>query len=255
MPYTITVANHGPSDIAAATVADNFDAGRVSTVSWSCSTARALTDLGQLVDGAGGVNGLDGASAVAATRDGKHVYATASADNSVSLFQRDATTGLLTFGTAYTDGTDGQRDPGRLGDRRLSERRAGLRRRLRRERHRGLHPHARERRCWPRWTSSVDGPIRISPRMTGPRGIAVAPDGRHVYVAAATGSAVVVFTRNLTTGALTWQLDRDQLQPGRQRHGRRARGRRRPRRPPRRGGGRNRRTASRSSRATSRPAP
>ena len=50
--------------------------------------------------------------------------------------------------------------------------------------------------------------------MTGPRGIAVAPDGRHVYVAAATGSAVVVFTRNLTTGTLAWHSTVTNSSPG-----------------------------------------
>ncbi len=202
VPYTITVTNHGPSDIATATVTDNFDVSRVSTVGWSCSTARALTDLGQLADGAGGVDGLDGASAVATTPDGKHVYVAASADNSVSFFTRDATTGLLTFGDIYADGTDASviagasaiavsPDGGQVYVTGFSDN--------------GLEVFTRNALTGALVSLEfeVEGTASVT-GMTGPRGVAVAPDGRHVYVAAATDSAVVVFARNLTTGSLTW---------------------------------------------------
>src|SRR4051812_13019206 len=47
------------------------------------------------------------------------------------------------------------------------------------------------------------------PGMGGARGVVVSPDGRHVYVASAnlpsaSGSAVAVFSRNTTTGVLTY---------------------------------------------------
>ncbi|MBP9825974.1 MAG: beta-propeller fold lactonase family protein, partial [Thermoanaerobaculia bacterium] len=212
VPYTITVANRGPSDIAAATVTDNFDAVRVSTVGWTCSVARALTDLGQLADGSGGVNGLDGASAVAVSGDGKHVYATASADNSVSLFQRDATTGLLTFGTSYTDGGTASAIQGASA---IAISPGGGQVYVA-----GFGENAIEvftRTPASGLLVSLDIERSSDPNlsaMTGPRGIAVAPDGRHVYVAAATGSAVVVFTRNTTTGALAWHSTVTNSSPG-----------------------------------------
>ncbi len=202
VPYTITVANQGPSDIAAADVTDNFDASRVNTVNWSCSTARALTDLGQLVDGAGGVDGLDGASAITTTLDGKHVYVAAAADNSVALFTRNTTTGLLSFGALYADGTGASAIQGAsavavapnggqvyvtgFGDN-------------------GLEVFTRNSGTGVLASLEVEvnGAGGVS-GMAGPRGVAVAPDGRHVYVAASTSNAVVAFTRNLTTGALTY---------------------------------------------------
>ena len=46
--------------------------------------------------------------------------------------------------------------------------------------------------------SGVDG-------INNPRGIAVSPDGADVYVAGYDDDAVAVFTRDPTTGALTWQ--------------------------------------------------
>ena len=212
VPYTITVTNRGPSDIAAATVTDNFDAVRVSTVGWTCSVARALTDLGQLADGSGGVNGLDGASAVAVSGDGQHVYATASADNSVTLFQRDATTGLLTFSTAYTDGGTASAIQGASA---IAISPGGGQVYVA-----GFGENAIEvftRTPASGLLVSLDIERSSDPNlsaMTGPRGIAVAPDGRHVYVAAATGSAVVVFTRNTTTGALAWHSTVTSSSPG-----------------------------------------
>ncbi|MEO8195215.1 MAG: beta-propeller fold lactonase family protein [Thermoanaerobaculia bacterium] len=202
VPYTISVTNHGPSDIAAATVVDNFDASRVSTVSWSCSTARVLTDLGQLVDGAGGVDGLDGASAVVATPDGKHVYASAAADNSVTLFVRDATTGLLSFGAVYADGTAASAIAGASA---LAVSPDGGQIYVTGASDNGLEVFTRTAATGVLVSleTEVNGTAGVT-GMTGPKGVAVAPDGRHVYVAAATGSAVVVFNRNLTTGSLTW---------------------------------------------------
>ncbi|MDQ1346632.1 MAG: trimeric autotransporter adhesin, partial [Acidobacteriota bacterium] len=212
VPYTITVANHGPSDITAASVADNFDATRVSTVSWSCSTARSITDLGQLADGAGGVDGLDGASAVAATLDGQHVYAAASADNSVALFVRNATTGQLTYGDIYADGTDASAIAGASA---IAVSPDGGQVYVTGFADNGLEVFTRTALTGALVSLEVEveGTAGVT-GMSGPRGIAVAPDGRHVYVAAATGSAVVVFTRNLTTGALTWSSTLTNASPG-----------------------------------------
>ena len=50
-----------------------------------------------LKDGISGVDGLDDVFASAVSPDGKHLYAVAGGDNSISLFQRNRTTGFLTF--------------------------------------------------------------------------------------------------------------------------------------------------------------
>jgi 6-phosphogluconolactonase (cycloisomerase 2 family) len=49
------------------------------------------------VDGVGGVNGLAGASGIAMSTDGKHVYVASAADNALAVFSRNAVTGELTF--------------------------------------------------------------------------------------------------------------------------------------------------------------
>lgn len=59
------------------------------------------------VDGAGGVFGLDGASGVAVSDDSRHVYATASTSDALTVFVRDASLDSLAFADAVIDGVDG----------------------------------------------------------------------------------------------------------------------------------------------------
>jgi cysteine-rich repeat protein len=66
-----------------------------------------LTYLQLLEDGAGGVNGLNGADSVAVSPDGTHVLVTGSVDDSLAVFQRDAATGTLTYVERMRDGTAG----------------------------------------------------------------------------------------------------------------------------------------------------
>jgi uncharacterized repeat protein (TIGR01451 family) len=199
VPYTITVANHGPSDIDAATVTDNFDNVRVTSATWSCSPARPLTDLGQLIQGSGGVTGLDGAAALAATPDGKHVYVAASADDSVSLFVRASATGLLTYSSIYADGTAAASAIGGASGIAIAPN--GGQVYVTGFADNGLEVFTRNSTSGA--LTSLQALLGVS-GMTGPRGIAVAPDGRHVYVAAAGGNALVIFSRNLSTGFLTY---------------------------------------------------
>ena len=57
----------------------------------------ALTFVEVRRDGVGGVDGLNGASAVAVSADGAHVYAFGGQDAAVAAFSRNAGTGSLTF--------------------------------------------------------------------------------------------------------------------------------------------------------------
>lgn len=73
-----------------------------------------LTFLGGERDGVGGVDGIDGAIAIAISPDGGQVYAAGFADDAVAVFQRNAETGLLTFDGVVHDGVggvDGLRGP------------------------------------------------------------------------------------------------------------------------------------------------
>ena len=59
-------------------------------------------------DGDGGtLDALNGAVGTAVSPDGNHVYVTGSVDDSVVVFERNATTGELTFLEAHRDGMGG----------------------------------------------------------------------------------------------------------------------------------------------------
>ncbi len=67
----------------------------------------ALTFVQAKIDGQGGVNGLDGASSVAVSVDGRNVYVTGATENAIAVFGRNDATGALTFQTMHVDGVDG----------------------------------------------------------------------------------------------------------------------------------------------------
>ena len=78
-------------------------------VSWyerNASTG-ALTYGGMLKDGVDGVDGLDGANSVTLSSDGNHAYVTGNYDDAVSWYERNASTGALTYGGMLKDGVDG----------------------------------------------------------------------------------------------------------------------------------------------------
>lgn len=68
-------------------------------------------------DGVGGVDGLDGAFALAASPDGKHLYVRAADDASLAAFARNPADGTLTFVGVAQDGVagvDGLAGPGQV---------------------------------------------------------------------------------------------------------------------------------------------
>ena len=67
----------------------------------------ALTYGGMLKDGVNGVDGLDGARSVTLSSDGNHAYVAASIDDAVSWYERNASTGALTYGGVLKDGVNG----------------------------------------------------------------------------------------------------------------------------------------------------
>ena len=123
-----------------------------SAVSWyerNASTG-ALTYGGMLKDGVGGVDGLNGARGVTLSADGKHAYVTGLSDDAVSWYERNASTGALTYGGMLKDGVGG-----------------------------------------------VDG-------LDSARGVTLSSDGKYAYVVGKDDNAVSWYERNASTSALTY---------------------------------------------------
>ena len=148
-----------------------------------------LTLIQVLRDGAAGAGGLDGASAVTVSPDGKQVYATAEADNAVTVFVRAATTGKLTFQQVLKNGVDGV--DGLLGACGLTLSRDG----------RYLYATGASSNAVALFTRDaatgnltfkqalVDGAASVD-GLAGACSVAAAPDGTHLYVAGAADSAL-----------------------------------------------------------------
>jgi 6-phosphogluconolactonase (cycloisomerase 2 family) len=80
------------------------------------ATSGELTFVRAVFDGQSGVDGLDGVLSVAVSPDGSNAYTAAFRDDAVAVFERNATTGELSFAQAIfdtdigVDGLDGSND-------------------------------------------------------------------------------------------------------------------------------------------------
>jgi 6-phosphogluconolactonase (cycloisomerase 2 family) len=153
-------------------------------------------------DEAGGVDGLNGAASVAVSPDGKHVYVTGYGDDAIAVFDRNASTGELSFNEMHTNGAFVSGLRGALSVAITPD---------------GKHVYVVGKEddavsVWGRdqstgklshlstiWDSdpTVDG-------LDGVMSIIVSPDGKHVYTAGYIDDAVAAFERNANTGALTF---------------------------------------------------
>jgi 6-phosphogluconolactonase (cycloisomerase 2 family) len=175
------------------------------------ATTGALTFVEFKQDGVGGADGLNGATGVTVSPDGKHVYVTGAFDDAVAVFSRDATTGALTFVEFKQDGVGGVDGLAAAFGVTVSPD--------------GKHVYV---------TGFDDNAVAVFSRdaTTGAltfvefkqnavggvgglehaTGVTVSPDGKHVYVAGQADDAVAVFSRDAATGALTFvQFKQDGL--------------------------------------------
>lgn len=78
----------------------------ISVLSRNASTGH-LTPVGEIQNGANGVSGLSDMWGVAVSPDGRCLYATSRADNSLGYFTRDQSSGALTFDGVVSEGSGG----------------------------------------------------------------------------------------------------------------------------------------------------
>ncbi len=184
-----------------------------------------LVFVQSLIDDQGGVTGLGGAKAAAVSPDGRQVYVAGFADDAIAVFDRDATTGVLTHSQALFDGVGGVDGLDSVDGVIVSPD--------------GKHVYAVSGKSLPNLTQGDDA-VAVFARDTDPisptfgelmfvealfdgvggvnglhevQNVDISPDGRHVYTAAETDAAIgtdpdddwlAVFSRDATTGRLTF---------------------------------------------------
>jgi 6-phosphogluconolactonase (cycloisomerase 2 family) len=166
----------------------------------------------------GNLPGLDGASAVAVSGDGKHVYVASLVSDAIATFGRDTTTGGLTPGGCIQNtgrtacsglggnmpGLDGASGVAVSGDGRnvyVASRFSGAIATFGRDAATGgLTPGGCIQNTG---GTACDGLGGNMPGLDGASGVAVSGDGRNVYVASRYSDAIAVFRRNTASGGLT----------------------------------------------------
>jgi len=172
-----------------------------------------LTFLQVAKDGLAGVNGLDGASSLAVSGDGRHVYATGQAEDAIAIFARQDLTGLLTWidmvvdGTAGAEGLDGATGVRVSGDLRFvyvlgfSEDALAV---YTRDEATGLLAFLEVHRDG---FGAIDGLARGNE-------IAVSADDQHLYIAGQNDDAIAVFMRDAFAPSLPSVLESTSHLPG-----------------------------------------
>lgn len=166
-------------------------------------TTCALTFVEREQDGVGGVDGLARPVAVALSSDGKNVYVAAQGDEAVAVFSRDPGTGALTFVEAERDGGGGVDGIGRCSGVTVSP--DGINVYATGEHDNAVATFDRDAGTGALTFREFDRDGQGGVRgMKGAKSPVVAPDGKLVYVAGEFSNAVTSFSRDATTGALTF---------------------------------------------------
>ncbi len=211
--YTITVRNHGPSNVVGAAVQDVLTDIFPTGAAWTCVAAPSgtLTFLGDYVEGETlpgpqTVSGLVGAKAVAVSPDGEHVYAAGLGGDSLSAFSLDGALGTLAFVASYFDGAAGVDGLNGATDVLVSP--DGQNVYVAGQVDDAIAVFTRQDDpLLPLFGTLTLLELQQSPAVAGldePVAMAMDAAGDTLYVAAANSNAVTVFDRNPATGALTF---------------------------------------------------
>lgn len=166
-------------------------------------TLGILTFVTSYKDGEDGVQGLEDASAITISADGLHVYATGETEDAVAVFSRNATTGELTFVEREREGDGGV--SGLRGASALALSPDGLFLYVTGRLDDTVVTFARNPVTGAlAFLGKVVDDVASVDGLAHPGGVAVSPDGSHLYVAGAGDNAVAAFARNPVTGALTY---------------------------------------------------
>lgn len=161
-------------------------------------------------DGEGQVDGLDAATALAISSDGLNVYAAGGDEDSVAVFRRDAASGRLTFVEVQRNAVGAVK--GIQSPRALALDPAGANLYVTGHASDALAVFARDPASGALTfvEEKKDGKDDVEDGLNGAYGVAVGPDGAHVYVTSDKDDALVVFERTAPGGNLVFrEVERD----------------------------------------------
>lgn len=164
------------------------------------ATTGELTSITQYFDNLGDIRGLAKASAMVLSPDGKNMYVSSSSAHSISVFDRDAATGFITFVEQLSASTPGIQGLAGASD---------------------AHVSADGKQVYV--TSAVDNALVVFNRelvtgrlffvevhdiaknatLAGARSIGLGHDGTYIYVTATLSDAINIYRRDKLTGKLT----------------------------------------------------
>ena len=165
--------------------------------------ANFLTFVEAQKNSLGGVSGLGGAISVVVSPDGQQLYAAGFVDDAVAVFRRNPATSALTFVEAQRDGVGGVH--GIAGPTSVALSPDGKDLYVASGDDNAVAVFAREPSAGTLTFLQVvaDGVGGVSNLMT-PHAVTVSSDGHHVYAAAFSSDALVVFERDPSSGLLTF---------------------------------------------------
>lgn len=202
----VTVSPDGKNVYVASALADD----EVSTFSRNQTTGK-LSFVGIVGDGIGGVDGLAGAHGITTSPDGAHVYVASEDDHAVAAFSRDQSTGELSFVECLGDtglstcDTEGGTVDGLDGATGVTASPDGRQVYVSGSNDDSVSVFSRNASSGGlSFVGFEDDGVGGVDGLGGAAGIEVSPDGKHLYVASPGDDALAAFSRNPTTGALSF---------------------------------------------------
>jgi cysteine-rich repeat protein len=150
-----------------------------------------------------GIGGVGGATEAAVSPDGTTVYVAGFGDNTIGVYARNPATGALTFVEQQRDAVNGV--DGLDGASAVTVSPDGTNVYATGERADALVVFSRDSATGAlQFRQVLRAGVNGVAGLNGVRGVAVSPDGATVYVAASNANSVSAFTRDATTGMLTF---------------------------------------------------